>query len=133
MNLIALIHGRDGNYGVSFPDLPGCISQGGSLDDALANAQEAALFHFEGMVEQKLSLPTARSVNALKQDPEYSEDFASAALIAVIAVEPPARAVRVNITLDEHLLGAIDRAAASAGATRSGFLADAARTKLQAR
>ena len=38
----------------------------------------------------------------------------------------PTKAVRVNISMDEHLLGAIDRAAAAAGKTRSGLLSEAA-------
>ena len=33
----------------------------------------------------------------------------------------------MNISIDEHLLAAIDRAAAAEGKTRSGFLSEAAR------
>lgn len=41
----------------------------------------------------------------------------------------PGRSVRLNISLDEGLVAAIDRVAAN----RSGFLADAARAALAAR
>ncbi|KAB2876452.1 MAG: HicB family protein, partial [Bauldia sp.] len=38
---VALVHKNAGtSYGVSFPDLPGCISAGDTLDEALANAAE---------------------------------------------------------------------------------------------
>ena len=39
--------------------------------------------------------------------------------------------MRLSITTDEALLGAVDRAAAEQGFTRSGFLAEAARRMLR--
>jgi predicted RNase H-like HicB family nuclease len=43
---IALIHkDRDSDYGVSFPDLPGVITAGTSLDEARDMAAEALAFH----------------------------------------------------------------------------------------
>ena len=37
----AFIDGEPGAYGVTFPDLPGIVAMGGTMGDALANAQEA--------------------------------------------------------------------------------------------
>ncbi len=37
----ALIDGAHGAYGVTFPDLPGVVAMGKSIDDALAHAEEA--------------------------------------------------------------------------------------------
>ena len=37
----ALIDGAPGAYGVTFPDLPGIVAMGNTLDDALVNAEEA--------------------------------------------------------------------------------------------
>jgi metal-responsive CopG/Arc/MetJ family transcriptional regulator len=54
------------------------------------------------------------------------------ALLALIAVEVPGKALRVNISLDEGLLARIDKAAERAGQTRSGFLASAARERIKA-
>ena len=49
-----------------------------------------------------------------------------------VPVEPPAtEAVRINVSLDKHLLGQIDREADRRGMTRSGFLADAAKRSLR--
>ena len=39
--------------------------------------------------------------------------------------------MRVNVSLDEGLLARIDKAAARAGQTRSGFLASAARERIK--
>jgi len=36
----ALIDGERGAYGVTFPDLPGIAAMGGTLDEALLNAEE---------------------------------------------------------------------------------------------
>ena len=52
-------------------------------------------------------------------------------ILALIGVEVPGKAQRVNISLDEGLLARIDKAAASAGQTRSGFLASAARERIK--
>lgn len=37
----ALVDGEDGAYGVVFPDLPGCVAVGHTVDEALLNAEES--------------------------------------------------------------------------------------------
>ena len=37
----ALLDGERGAYGVSFPDLPGIVAMGETVDEALVNAEEA--------------------------------------------------------------------------------------------
>ncbi len=39
----ALIDGEKGTYGVSFPDIPGVVAMGATMNEALLNAQEAIL------------------------------------------------------------------------------------------
>lgn len=131
MSLIGIIHGTPGNYGISFPDLPGCISAGGTMDAVLAAGAEAVAFHVAGMDGDVIPVP--RALDTLKADPTFAEDFAEAVLVAAVPFTPPGKAVRVNITLDEHLLAAVDRAAEAVGSSRSGFLADAARARLGVR
>ena len=41
MRYPALIDGESGAYGVVFPDLPGCVAMGGTLDEAIENAEDA--------------------------------------------------------------------------------------------
>jgi len=127
--VIALIHGKPGAYGISFPDFPGCVSGGASVDEALRRGRDALDFHVESMMEVGEPLPTIRDIAEIKTDPEYSEDFADA-VVAVVDAEVPAKAVRVNISIDERLLDRIDRAAQASGETRSGFIAAAARERL---
>jgi predicted RNase H-like HicB family nuclease len=58
---IGLIH-KDANsdFGVSFPDFPGVITAGTTLDDARAMAEEALALHVEGMVEDEPMLHPSR-------------------------------------------------------------------------
>ena len=41
----ALIDGEKGAYGVTFPDLPGIVAMGASVDEVLVNAEEALRDH----------------------------------------------------------------------------------------
>jgi predicted RNase H-like HicB family nuclease len=126
---IALIHKERGSdYGVSFPDLPGCITAGATLDEARAMATEALALHLEGLVEDGEALPEPATIETIMAERENRDAVA-------ILVDPPrnaAKAVRINITLPADVLDAIDRYAEAQGLTRSGFLARAARRELTA-
>ena len=37
----ALMDGEEGAYGVVFPDLPGCVAMGYTVEDAIVNAEDA--------------------------------------------------------------------------------------------
>lgn len=41
----------DGGYAVRFPDLPGCLSCGRTIEDAIANAEMAKRIWFQSMIE----------------------------------------------------------------------------------
>jgi predicted RNase H-like HicB family nuclease len=125
----ALVHEEDGSFGVSFPDFPGAVTSGRSADDVIRKASAALTFHVAGMVEDGDPLPVLRSLSEIQT--EFPDDVRGAAL-ALVPFDLPARAVRVNISIDENLLGAVDRAASAAGQSRSAFLADAARARIRA-
>ena len=72
---IALVRkDRDTSYGVSFPDVPGCISAGDTFEDAIANAAEALAGHFAVMRAYGESIPQPRSIEALRDDAEFVAD-----------------------------------------------------------
>ncbi len=129
MQVVALIHEENGNFGASFPDFPGCTTVADNADTIIAKAAEVLAFHVEGMAEDGLDLPQVRTLTQLRADPEFREESADA-MIALVPYAPPARAARINVTVDESLLARIDRAAAAAGETRSGYLSDAAKRRL---
>ena len=81
---IALVHKDAGtSYGVSFPDVPGCISAGDSFEQAVGNAAEALAGHFAAMKADGDPIPAPRSFEALKRDPEFAEDSADAIVTMV--------------------------------------------------
>jgi predicted RNase H-like HicB family nuclease len=81
---IALVHKDDGtSYGVSFPDVPGCISAGDTFEEAVANAGEALAGHFAAMRADGDPIPAPRSYDDLKRDPEFAEDSADAIVTMV--------------------------------------------------
>jgi len=127
-NYIGLIHKEaDSDYGVSFPDFAGCVTAGVTLDEARAFAQEALAFHIEGMIEDGQALPEPSTLEAVMTDPENRRAVA----VLVPWSAPTGKAVRVNITLPEDALRAIDRYAEAHGLTRSAFLANAARQAMK--
>jgi predicted RNase H-like HicB family nuclease len=128
MQVVALIHEENGVFGASFPDFLGCTTVADSLDAIVPKAAEALAFHVEGLIEDG-PLPPVRTLAQLRKDPIFRED-STGAMIALVPYAPPARAARINITLDESLLERVDRAAEAAGETRSGYLAAAARQRL---
>ena len=129
-NTYALIHEEDGVFGISFPDFPGCVSTGNSEEEVLRRGAQALAFHVAGMVDDGDPLPVPRSMGELRASPDFRAD-AEGAVVALVPYEPPGRAVRLNISMEEHLLESIDRAAEAAGQSRSAFLAEAARQRLK--
>ncbi len=125
-NYIALIRKEaDSDYGVEFPDLPGCVTAGVTLDEAAAMAREALALHLEGMAEEGEPRPEPSSL----EDVTVLAASAGAVPILVAAPRLKGRTVRINVTMDENLLTEIDDAAGPGA--RSRFLAQAARAALR--
>lgn len=72
MNYIAIIHKEvSSDFGVSFPDFPGCISSGSTLDEAKDMATEALAMHIEGMQEDGEAIPQPSDLDKVMQDPDF--------------------------------------------------------------
>lgn len=78
---IALIDGKAGAYGVSFPDAAGCAAMGKTMDEAMQNAVVSLA---EWMADAGEDRPRARSVEELRRDPEVIEQIKEGAEIAAI-------------------------------------------------
>ncbi len=69
MNYIALIHKNSrSDYGVSFPDFPGCITAGKTLDEAKDFAQEALKGHVDLMKELDEIIAAPSSLESIMED-----------------------------------------------------------------
>ena len=125
---IALIHKEAGSdYGVSFPDVPGCITAGSTLDEARALAEEALAIHVKGLVENGEALPEPPSLESVMADRENRDGVA-----ILVPLRADVKAVRVNVTIPKDVLDRIDRYASDHGFNRSGFLTHAARRAMEA-
>ncbi len=53
-----IIHpAEEGGYWVEVLTLPGCFSQGESIEEAMKNVKEAIELHIEGLMEEHESIP----------------------------------------------------------------------------
>jgi antitoxin HicB len=52
---------EEGGFTVTVPELPGCITQGDTYEEALAQAREAIALHVEGLVADGLPVPIERA------------------------------------------------------------------------
>ncbi len=59
----------EGGYVVSFPDLPGCLSSGNTVEEAVANAQDAKSVWLEAALEDGIMIPEPDSLE------DYSGQF----------------------------------------------------------
>jgi predicted RNase H-like HicB family nuclease len=126
---IALIHkDADSDYGVSFPDLPGVISAGSTLDEARDMATEALALHIEGLMEDGEAIPEPSSLEEVMANAENKDGVA----VLIAAPATAVKSVRVNVTLPSDVLDQIDQYAEREGFTRSGFLAQAAKKAMVA-
>jgi predicted RNase H-like HicB family nuclease len=81
---IALVHKDEGtSYGVSFPDVPGCISAGDTFEQAVANAAQALAGHLAVMKADGDPIPPPRSFEQLRRDPLFVDDSADAIVTMV--------------------------------------------------
>jgi predicted RNase H-like HicB family nuclease len=82
---IALVHkDKDTSYGVSFPDVPGCISAGDTFEEAIDNASQALAGHLAVTAADRDPVPHARSLEELKHDAEFVDDAMDAVVAFVV-------------------------------------------------
>jgi predicted RNase H-like HicB family nuclease len=123
MDYIGYLHkDRNSDFGVSFPDFPGCITAGRTLEEAHRMAAEALALHIAGMVEDGDTVPEPSTLDALAEDPAMQN-----AVAFLVHVEPKAeRTVRINITARAKQVELIDQLASQAGMTRSAYMVQSA-------
>ena len=117
-------------YGVVFPDLPGCTSSGDTVEQAYEHAFEALALHIEGMSEEGMPLPQPSPFNA-PLPLWLAETPGNVARAVLVPVRLPGRATRISITMDKGLLDRLDATASANGDTRSGYIAEAVRERME--
>lgn len=120
-NYIAYLHkDRKSEFGVSFPDFPGCVTAGKTQEEALHRASEALTFHINGMAEDGEAIPKPSTIEDIEHDPARKN------AIAFLVSANLEKTKRINITARESQIEKIDRLAARAGLNRSAYMVRAA-------
>jgi predicted RNase H-like HicB family nuclease len=120
---IVIHKSMNSDYGVIFPDIPGCFSAGTSIEEAIAMSQEAAECHIEGMLLDSEPIPLASSIENHRDNPEYEDGLW--ALVNIDISKLSLKAKRINVTIPERLLTTVDHYARNHGESRSGLLSQA--------
>lgn len=115
---IAAVTPHAEGYQASFPDFPGLEAKAATLEAVRIEAQGLLEEHLATSFEQD-ALPEARAIETV------AAQAPGATLLALFVHAPKSRAVRINITIPEDLLTAVDRSATAHGISRSRFLAKA--------
>lgn len=102
MTYLAVLEPTNTGYSVYYPDLPGCISVGETIQEASENAKEALELHIYGMEKDNETIPIASK----KLDPKDIENC----LVVPITIYPDLvkhdldnRKVKTNCTLPAWL------------------------------
>lgn len=96
----------DSDYGVDFPDFPGCVTAGTTMEEARWMAQEALELYAECLAEKEENFPEPSSLDVILNEPENRDGLVVPFLVTLPAKK--ARAKRINITLPENVLKKVD-------------------------
>ena len=111
----AYIDGKKGAYGVTFPDLPGIVAMGKTIDEAMVNAEEALRDYAVEAEKDNEAIITP-------SDLERVETPAGQALVSIPLIRLSGRSVRRHMTLDEGVAAFIDNEARRRGMTRTSYI-----------
>ena len=111
----AWIDGERGNYGVSFPDLPGIVAMGTTVDEALMHAEEALRDY---VIEAERAGEAITPPSAI----ERVETPVGHTLVSIPLICLSGRSVRANLTFDEGVAAFIAGEARRRGMTRTAYV-----------
>lgn len=110
---------EDGSYTITYPDLPGCISEGKTLSNAIDMAQKALIQWLEYLHDENQLIPIATDIKHLTVQADQ--------FINLIKVEiRNNKAVRRTVSIPSWL----DTEATNAGISLSKILQDALKERL---
>lgn len=118
----AIFHANEDNtFTITYPDLPGCITEGKSLANAMYMAQSALTQWLEYLIDKKQSIPSASDLKSIEIT---SDEF-----VNFIRVDmKDNRAVKRTVSIPKWL----DDKAIEAGLSLSRVLQDALKDRLNA-
>ena len=109
----------DGSYTITYPDLPGCISEGKSLENALYMAQDVLNMWLGYKLEEGEALPAPTAIQQVKPGPGEFVNL-------IRGVVRDNQAVRRTVSIPKWM----DDQVSAAGISLSKVLQDALKTRL---
>lgn len=109
----------DNSFTITYPDLPGCISEGKSLGNAMYMAQTSLTQWIEYLIDKKQSIPSASDLKSIVLSPE---EFVS----LIRADIKDGRAVKRTVSIPKWM----DDKVIESGLSLSRVLQDALKEKL---
>ena len=118
----AIFHSNnDGSFTVTYPDLPGCITEGKNMANAMHMAQSALSQWIEYLTDNKMEIPAATAMASIET---ASDEFTN----LICAVVKDQRAIRRTVSIPKWM----DDMASDAGLSLSRILQDALTERLHA-
>jgi predicted RNase H-like HicB family nuclease len=109
-------------FGVIVPDLPGCYSAGDTLDEAMANVEEAAAAWIDATLDAGGIVPAPSSLEEVKARRAYK-----GWTFAVVTIDPALlddTTTRINVSLPVRVLRRLDAKVRDSGEKdRSSYIA----------
>lgn len=96
----AIFHKEGSDYWVEFPDLQGCQSFGGTLNETIVGAQEALTGYVLTLWEEGLNLPKASNMQEIHTD---KSSFASLITADIKNFRKNTKSVKKTLTLPSWL------------------------------
>lgn len=92
-------------FAVTVPDLPGCVSGGDTLANAIAMSEDAASGWILGELEDGNEIPPASDIKDIHPDPEIGEGFVSLLSLDMdtYAAKYGSKSIRKNLTIPAWL------------------------------
>ena len=116
----ALFHSNeDGSFTITYPDLPGCISEGKSLGNAMYMAQSALTQWIEYLTDKKQSIPLASNLESIKTT---QDEFVNLIRVEIKENRAVKRTVSIPKWMDDKVI--------ETGLSLSRVLQDALKEKL---
>ena len=116
----ALFHSNeDGSFTITYPDLPGCISEGKSLGNAMYMAQSALTQGIEYLTDKKQSIPLASNLESIKTT---QDEFVNLIRVEIKENRAVKRTVSIPKWMDDKVI--------ETGLSLSRVLQDALKEKL---
>lgn len=111
----ALIDGKEGAYGVVFPDIPGVAAMGKDIEEALINAEEVLRDYAIETERDGEELAPATPFQLVDTPPGNQ-------LVSIPLIRTSGKSVRAGLTLDEDVAEFISAEARRRGMTRKAYI-----------